>query len=99
MGVPRHPGVCAMWKFAATAKRVLWEFVELAFLTVLSLVLIFLLLGKDAGTYVVSVADNVTKFSAGASSGMLGIVLVLAIIYLAMRRLNPAGSPRGRARD
>ena len=88
-----------MWKFVATAKRVLWEFVELAFLAVLSLVLIFLLLGKGAGSYVVSVADNVTKFSAGASSGMLGIVLVLAIIYLAMRRVNPTGSSRGRARD
>ena len=78
-----------MWKFAATAKCVLWEFVELAFLAVLALVLIFLLLGKDAGPYVVSVADNVTKFSAGASSGLLGIVLVLAIIYLAMRRFIP----------
>jgi hypothetical protein len=98
-GVPRYPGVCAMWKFAATAKRVLWEFVELAFLTVLALVLIFLLLGKDAGPYVVSVADNVTKFSAGASSGMLGIVIVLAIVYLAMRRFNPTAGPRGRARE
>jgi hypothetical protein len=89
-----------MLKFVATAKLVLWEFVELAFLAILSLVLIFLLLGKDAGSYVASVADNVTKFSAGASSGMLGIVLVLAIIFLAMRRLNPpTGGPRGRARD
>ncbi len=75
-----------MAKFVANAKRVLWEFVELAFLVVLALLLIFLLLGKDAGPYVVSVADNVTKFAAGASSGMLGIVLVLAIIFLALRR-------------
>lgn len=89
-----------MLKFVAAAKRVLWEFVELAFLTVLALVLISLLLGKDAGSYVTSVADNVTKFSAGASSGLLGIVLVLAIIYLAMRRFNqPAGGQRGRGRD
>ena len=77
-----------MWKFAATAKRVLWEFVELAFLTVLALVLIFLLLGKDAGPYVVSVADNVTKFAAGASSGLLGVIIALAIVYLALRRLK-----------
>ena len=88
-----------MWKFAATAKRVLWEFVELAFLAVLALVLIFLLLGKNAGPYVVSVADNVTKFSSEASSGLLGIVVVLAIIYLAMRRFNPASGTRRQARD
>jgi hypothetical protein len=80
-----------MWKFVATAKRVLWEFVELAFLLVLALVLISLLLGPGAGTYVASVADNVAKFASGASSGLLGIVLVLAIIYLAMRRVKPGG--------
>jgi hypothetical protein len=84
-----------MWTFIANAKRVLWEFVELAFLILLALVLIFLLLGPDAGPYVVSVADNVAKFSAGASSGMLGIVIVLAIIYLAMRRFNPDGGGGG----
>ena len=77
-----------MWKFIANAKRALWEFVELAFLTVLALMLIFLLLGKSAGSYVELVADNVTKFSAGASSGLLGIVIVLAIIYLALRRMK-----------
>ena len=55
-----------MAKFVATAKRVLWEFVEIAFLAVLALLLIFLLLGKDAGPYVVSVADNVTKFAAAS---------------------------------
>jgi hypothetical protein len=86
-----------MLKFVVNAKRVLWDFVELAFLAVLSLLLIFLLLGKDAGSYVVSVAGNVTKFSAEASSGMLGIVLVLAIIYLAMRRLSPVSGTSERA--
>jgi nitrate reductase gamma subunit len=75
-----------MWNFVATAKRVLWEFVELGFLTVLALLLIFLLLGKNAGPYVESVADNVTKFATGASSGLLGVVIVLAIIYLVLRR-------------
>lgn len=78
-----------MWNFVATAKRALWEFVELAFLLVLALVLISLLLGSDAGTYVASVVDNVAKFASGASSGVLGIVLLLAIIYLAMRRVKP----------
>jgi cytochrome bd-type quinol oxidase subunit 2 len=83
-----------MWDFIATAKRVLWEFVELAFLTVLALVLIFLLLGQAAGPYVASVADNVTTFAGSASSGLLGIVIVLAIIFLALRRWQPDNGRR-----
>ena len=75
-----------MWKFVGQARRMLWAFVELAFLVVLALVLIHLLLGQGAGSYVASVADNVTKFATGASSGVLGIVIVLAIIFLVLRR-------------
>jgi hypothetical protein len=75
-----------MWTFVANAKRVLWEFVELGFLAVLALLLVHMLLGAGAGTYVVSVADNVAKFASTASSGLLGIVIVLAIIFLALRR-------------
>ena len=77
-----------MLNFIANAKRALWEFVELAFLAVLALMLIFMLLGKSAGSYVESVAENVTKFATGASSGLLGMLIVLAIVYLAMRRLK-----------
>jgi hypothetical protein len=86
-----------MWKFVANAKRVLWEFVELAFLTVLALILIFLLLGQNAGPYVVSVADNVTKFATTASSGLLGVVIVLAIIYLVLQRRNAGNGTAPRA--
>lgn len=75
-----------MWTFVATAKRVLWEFVELGFLVVLALLLVHLLLGAGAGNYVASVTDNVAKFASGASSGLLGIVIVLAILFLALRR-------------
>ena len=75
-----------MWKFVATAKQVLWEFVELGFLALLALVLISLLLGPNAGSYVTSVADNVTKFATASSSGMIGIVIVLAIIYFVLRK-------------
>jgi ABC-type dipeptide/oligopeptide/nickel transport system permease component len=77
-----------MWKFVATAKQILWEFVELGFLALLALVLISLLLGPNAGGYVTSVADNVTKFATASSSGMIGIVIVLAIIYLVLRKTN-----------
>ena len=75
-----------MWKFIATAKQALWEFIELGFLAVLALILIHLLLGPGAGSYVASVADNVTKFATATSSGMLGVVIVLAIVYLVLRR-------------
>ena len=88
-----------MWNFISTAKQILWEFIELAFLVVLALVLISLLLGPAAGPYVTSVADNVSKFAAAGSAGMLGIVLVLAIIYLVLRRTGwsrPQVMGRGR---
>jgi ABC-type dipeptide/oligopeptide/nickel transport system permease component len=75
-----------MWKFVDSAKHALWAFVELAFLAVLALILISLLLGQAAGPYVTSVADNVGKFASAASSGLIGIVIVLALIYLAARR-------------
>jgi len=81
-----------MQTFVANTKRVLWEFVEIAFLVVLSLVLLSLLLGSNAGGYVTSVADNVSAFASKASSGLLGIVIVLAIAYLALRRMQ--GAPK-----
>jgi hypothetical protein len=86
-----------MWKFVANAKRVLWEFVELGFLTVLALLLIFLLLGQNAGPYVASVADNVTKFATSASSGLLGVVIVLVIIYLVLQRTKSENGTTPRA--
>jgi hypothetical protein len=85
-----------MWKFVVNAKRALWEFVELAFLLVLALMLIFLLLGQNAGPYVVSVTDNVSKFAASASAGLLGVVIVPAIIYLALRKFKPESRPPAR---
>jgi ABC-type dipeptide/oligopeptide/nickel transport system permease component len=75
-----------MWKFVATSKRFLWSFVELAFLAVLALILLSLLLGQSAGPYVNSVADNVAKFATSTSSGLIGVVIVLALLYLAARR-------------
>jgi hypothetical protein len=78
-----------MWNYLATAKRFLWEFVELGFLAVLALVLISLLLGPGAGSYVTSVMDNVTKFTSGAGApGLVGIVIVVTIVYLIMRRMH-----------
>ena len=46
-------------------------------------------LGKGAGDYVNSVAENVSKFAASTGSGLLGALIVLGIIFLALRRVKP----------
>lgn len=78
-----------MWKFMATAKRFLWEFVELGFASILAIMLLYLILGQGSGGFVLSVADNVTKFAAAVPTpSLVGIALVLATIYLIMNRLR-----------
>lgn len=70
-------------------RRFLWLFVELGFLTVLSVILIYLILGENSGVFVTSVADNVMKFSNGVSTpSLIGIGVILAIIYLVMQRIR-----------
>ena len=54
-----------MRKFMANAKAILWEFVELGFVTILAIMLIYLILGQGSGVFVTSVAENVTKFASG----------------------------------
>ncbi|MEW6450715.1 MAG: hypothetical protein AB1490_08720 [Pseudomonadota bacterium] len=71
------------------ARRFLWMFVELGFLFVLSMILIYLILGENSGVYVQSVADNVMKFTNGVSTpSLIGIGVILAIVYLVMQRLR-----------
>ena len=78
-----------MRKFMANAKVVLWEFVELGFVSILAIMLIYLILGQGSGVFVTSVADNVTKFANGVpTQSLIGLALVLAVIYLIMNRLN-----------
>ncbi len=83
-----------MWKFVTAAKLVLWEFVEIAFLAVLALLLIFMLLGQNAGPYVASVADNVTKFATGASSGLLESCLFWRLSTWFCGGPRPRAAPR-----
>ncbi len=76
-----------MWKFMDTSKRFLWEFVELGFAAVLAIMLIYLILGQSSGVFVLSVADNVTKFANGVPTpSLIGLALLLALIYLIMQR-------------
>jgi hypothetical protein len=76
-----------MRKFMANATNLLWEFVELGFVTILAIMLIYLLLGQGSGIFVQSVADNVTKFANGVPTpSLIGLALVLGVIYLIMHR-------------
>jgi len=76
-------------EFLEKTRRYLWLFVELGFLTILSVILIYLLLGDGSGVFVKSVADNVMKFTNGVpTASLLGIGVILAIIYLVMQRIR-----------
>ena len=75
--------------FLEKTRRFLWLFVELGFLTVLSLILIFLILGDNSGEFVKSVADNVMKFAGGVPTpSLIGIGIIIALVYLVMQRLR-----------
>jgi hypothetical protein len=78
-----------MMDFLERARRFLWLFVELGFLTILSLILIYLILGDGSGVFVKSVADNVMKFAGGVPTpSLIGIGVIIAIIYLVMQRIR-----------
>jgi hypothetical protein len=79
----------AMLDFLDKTKRYLWAFVELGFLTILAVVLIYLILGQSSGVFVTSVADNVIKF-AGAipAQSLVGIAIVLALVLVLSMRLK-----------
>jgi len=79
-----------MLDYLQKAARILWAFVEVGFLAVLSIVLIYLILGANSGVFVSGVADNIVKF-AGAipAQSLVGLAIVLALIFLISR-----GRPR-----
>jgi cell division protein FtsW (lipid II flippase) len=72
------------------AKQYLWIFVEIGFLTVVSVILIYLILGPDSsGVFVSGVAANVLKFAAGIpAQSLVGLALVLALIVLLANRMR-----------
>ena len=73
----------------AYAKELLWEFVELGFVSILAIMLIYLILGQGSGGFVLSVADNVMKFASSVPTpSLVGLALVLGVIYLLMNRLR-----------
>jgi hypothetical protein len=79
-----------MLDYLQKAKQYLWVFVEIGFLTVVSVILIYLILGPDSsGVFVSGVADNVLKF-AGAipAQSLVGLALVLALVVLLANRMR-----------
>ncbi len=70
-------------------KNYLWLFVELAFVVLLATMLVYLILGQSSGVFVLSVADNVTKFAnAVPTPSLIGLAVLLAIIVLAAKRMK-----------
>jgi len=79
-----------MLDYMQKAKQYLWAFVEIGFLTVLSVVVVYLILGPaSSGVFVSSVADNVLKF-AGAipAQSLVGLAIVLALTVLLTNRIR-----------
>ena len=78
-----------MMQMLEKTRRFLWMFVELGFLTILSVILLYLILGENSGVFVTSVANNVMKFAGAVPTpSLIGIGVILAIIYLVMQRIR-----------
>lgn len=69
------------------AKKILWQIAETLFAFLLVVILIGLILGKEAGGFVQSVLQNVAGFVNSIATGnLIGIAVVLALLYLAKRK-------------
>jgi hypothetical protein len=78
-----------MLDYLHKAKQYLWAFVELGFLAILCVILIYLILGANSGVFVTGVADNVVKFArAIPEQSLVGIAIVLALVFLIARRVR-----------
>ena len=78
-----------MLDYLQKAKEYLWAFVEIGFLTVLTVVLVYLILGQDSGVFVSGVADNVLKFAnAIPAQSLVGLAIVLALVILMTNRMR-----------
>ena len=78
-----------MLDYMQKAKQYLWAFVEVGFLAVLSIILIYLILGQNSGVFVAGVADNVLKFSAAIpTQSLVGLAIVLALVFLIAKKMR-----------
>jgi len=79
-----------MLDYLQKAKQYLWAFVEVGFLAVLSIILLYLILGPESsGVFVSGVANNVVKFAATIpSQSLVGLAIVLALVFLVSKRVQ-----------
>jgi hypothetical protein len=71
------------------AKKILWQIVETLFAFLLIVILIGLILGKEAGGFVQSVLQNVAGFVNSIATGtLIGLAVVLVLLYLAKMKWN-----------
>lgn len=82
-----------MLEFIAKAKQYIWNFVELGFAAVLGIMLVYLILGKSSGVFVLSVAENVIKFTNDVPAGnLVAFAIVGASLYwFSQQTSKPAG--------
>ncbi len=84
-----------MLELIAKAKRFMWEFVELAFVALLGIMLVYLVLGQDSGVFVLSVASNVIKFTNEVQAGnLVAFAIVGALLYWFMQKNTPSGDTK-----
>jgi len=75
--------------FLVKAKQFLWMFVELTFVFVLAIILIYLILGESSGVFVLSVIDNITNFASEIPpASLVGISVILVLIFVIRPRLK-----------
>jgi hypothetical protein len=85
---PNDPGA-AMMDLIDKSRQFLWAFVELGFLSLIAIILIYLMLGENSGVFVQSVADNVLKFAGGVPTpSLIGLAIVGMLVYLTARRMK-----------
>jgi hypothetical protein len=78
-----------MMAMLENTRRFLWLFIELTFLLVLAVILIYLILGENSGVFVKSVAENVMKFANGVPTpSLIGFAVLVAIVFLLLNRLK-----------
>ncbi len=78
-----------MLDFLIRTKQILWIFVEIGFLAVLSIILLHLILGPNSGIFITSVADNVLQFANEIpAQALVGFAIVLALVLLITNRMK-----------